>query len=112
MKDRRKFKRWPVSIPCTVESKDETIIGKTRNISLGGALVTQAGGAPPEGTLVTLIFQAEGRQLRLKGRIRSRVIHTRCEVIEEGGICSFGVKFEESTEQVREKLRPVERCPP
>jgi len=109
MKDRRKFKRWPVSIPCTVESKDEKIIGKTRNVSLGGALITQADGAPPEGALVTVTFQAEGRQIRLKGRIMSKVIHTRWEVIEEGGIGSFGVKFEESTAQVREKLRPVQR---
>jgi len=110
MKDRRKFKRWPVSIPCTVESKDVKIIGKTRNVSLGGALITQANGAPPEGALVTVTFQAEGRQIRLKGRIMSKVIHTLWEVIEEGGIGSFGVKFEESTEKVREKLRPVQRA--
>jgi len=109
MKDRRKFKRWPVSIPCTVESKDEKIIGKTRNVSLGGALITQANGAPPEGALVTVTFQAEGEQIRLKGRIMSKVIHTLWEVIEGGGIGSFGVKFEESTETVREKLMPVRR---
>lgn len=109
MKDRRKFKRWPVSIPCTVESKDEKIIGKTCNVSLGGALITQANGTLPEGALVTVIFQAEGGQIRLKGRIMSKVIHTRWEVIEEGGIGSFGVKFEESTEKVREKLMPVRR---
>jgi K+-sensing histidine kinase KdpD len=92
-----------------VESKDQKIIGKTRNVSLGGALITQANGAPPEGALVTATFQAEGRQIRLKGRITSKVIHTRWEVIKDGGIGSFGVKFEESTEQVREKLRPVQR---
>ncbi len=109
MKDRRKFKRWPVSIPCTVESKDEKIIGKTCNVSLDGALITQANGAPPEGTLVTVTFQDAGGQIRLKGRIMSKVIHTRWEVIEEGGIGSFGVKFEESTEKVREMLMPVRR---
>jgi len=107
MKDRRKFQRWPVSIPCTVESKDEKIIGKICNISLGGALITQANGAPPEGALVTVTFQAEGGQIQLEGRIRSKVIHTRWEVIEEGGIGSFGVKFEESPEKVRKKLMPA-----
>jgi len=107
MKDRRKFKRWPISIPCTVESKGEKIIGKTRNVSLGGALITQANGAPPEGALVTVIFEAEEGPIRLKGRIMSKVIHTLWEVIEEGGIGSFGVKFEESTETVREKLMPL-----
>jgi len=109
MKDRRKFKRWPVSIPCTVESKDEKIIGETRNVSLGGALITQANGAPPEGAFVTVEFRAEGKQIRLKGRIMSTVFHTRREVIEAGGIGSFGVKFEESTEKVREKLMRVQR---
>ena len=107
MKDRRKFKRWPISIPCTVESKGEKIIGKTRNVSLGGALITQANGAPPEGALVTVIFEAEEGPIRLKGKIMSKVIHTLWEVIEEGGIGSFGVKFEESTETVREKLMPL-----
>ena len=107
IEDRREFKRWPVSIPCTVESKDENIIGETRNVSLGGALITKATGAPPEGALVTVEFRAEGRQIRLKGRIMSKVIHTRWEVIEAGGIGSFGVKFEESREKVREKLMPV-----
>ena len=107
MKERRKFQRWPVSIPCTVEWKDEKIIGKTRNVSLGGALITQANGAPLEGALVTVLFQAEGEQIQLKGRIMSTVMHTRWEVIAEGGIGSFAVKFEESPETVREKLMPV-----
>ena len=107
MEDRRKFKRWTVSIPCTVEWKDLRITGKIANVSLGGALIIQANALPPEGASVTITFEAEREQIRLKGRIKSKVIHTIWEIIEKGGIGSLGVKFEESTEKVREKLMLV-----
>jgi len=38
---------------------------KNHHVSLGGALITQAKAAPPEGALVTIIFQAEQMRLRI-----------------------------------------------
>ena len=58
---------------------------KNHHVSLGGALITQAKAAPPEGALVTIIFQTEQGPIQLKGRIMSKVIPTISEVIEEGG---------------------------
>ncbi|MDA2937158.1 PilZ domain-containing protein, partial [Acidobacteria bacterium AH-259-A15] len=110
MKERRGFKRWTVSIPCTVEWKDRRMTGKITNISLGGALITQVKAFPPEGASITIIIQAQQEDVVLKGRIMSNVIHTIWEDIEDVGIGSFGVKFGESPQKVREKLIPVIRA--
>ena len=102
MKDRQD-KRWTVSIPCTVEWKDWKITGRMANVSLAGALITEANAAPPEGTLVTITLQAEQADVVFKGRI----MHTVWETIADARIGSLGVKFEESRDNVREKLIPV-----
>ena len=109
MKERQGFKRWTVSIPCTVKWKDRRMTGKITNISLGGALITQVKAFPPEGALITIIFQAEQEDIVLQGRIMSKVIHTIWEDIEDAGIGFLGVKFGESPEKVREKLIPAIR---
>jgi hypothetical protein len=87
--------------------KDWIITGTITNVSLGGALITQANAVPPEGALVTLMFQGEQEDVVLRGRIMSKVIHTLWEVIEEGEIGFLGVKFQESTEKVKEKLNSI-----
>ncbi|MDA2926382.1 PilZ domain-containing protein [Acidobacteria bacterium AH-259-G07] len=109
MKDRRKFKRWEVSIPCTAQWKEWKITGKITNICLGGALITQVNAVPPEGALIIVAFEAKQEDVVLHARITSEVIHTIWEVIEDGHAGSFGVKFEEPVEKVRQKLIPVFR---
>ena len=53
---RRRFKRWAVSIPCTVTWEEREVrTGTVLDISFDGALI-RVGGAPSEGTEVAVRF--------------------------------------------------------
>ncbi len=102
-RDRRRFHRWEVSIPCNVEWEDTIIRGQIVNLSNGGALITQVNALPSEGARVLLTFQARVGGVRLV----ARVVHVMLEVMEEliiGSIGSFGVEFEEPPEQMKGKF--------
>ncbi len=109
-RDRRRFHRWEVSIPCTVEWGDMLIRGQIANLSYGGALITKVDAVPPVGALVVVRFQVEEEKMELEGRLTSRVVHTAQEIIEGGQVGSFGVEFQETEEEVRSKLSPVFRA--
>ena len=107
LRDRGKFPRWEVSIPCTVGWEDWIIKGQIVNLSFGGALIAQASAVPPEGALIVVTFQAEKGKVVMEGKINARAVHTISGEVEEGKVGSFGVKFVEPTEAVRSKLIAV-----
>jgi len=107
MEERRRFKRFAVSIPCTLYWHDHVIRGQIANLSLGGAFIIRLSAIPPEDASVILTFQAEKGEVELKGKLTSRVIHTVSESIEQGEIGSIGVEFQDSLEEVRSQLNPV-----
>ena len=41
MKERRQYRRWRVSMPCSVKWEDGLTKGLIANISFGGALVSE-----------------------------------------------------------------------
>ena len=106
-RDRRRFHRWEVSIPCTVEWEDTIIRGQIANLSYGGALITQVNAVPSEGARVLLTFQTRVGGVRLKNKLVARVVYVILEAMEKSSIGSiglFGVEFEEPPEQVKGKL--------
>ncbi len=106
-RDRRRFHRWDVSIPCTVEWEDTITRGQIANLSYGGASITQVNDVPSEGARVILTFQTRVGGVRLKNKRVARVVYVFLEAMEEliiGSIGSFRLKFEEPTEQVMGKL--------
>ena len=107
MKERREFKRYEVSIPCTVFWHGHIITGQIANLSLGGAFIVRLNAIPPKHALVVLAFQVEERQVQLRGELTSRVIHTIKESIEQGEVGSIGVQFQDPIEEVRSQLSPV-----
>ncbi len=110
MEERRRFKRFAVSIPCTLYWHDHIIRGQIANLSLGGAFIIRLSAIPPDDASVILTFQAEKGEIELKGKLTSRVIHTVSESIEQGEIGSIGVEFQPPLEEVRSQLNPVFRA--
>ncbi len=94
-------------MPCSVKWEDGLTQGLIANISFGGALISEVSAVPPEGAEVALTFEAEEGEVRLEGKLSSRVVHTITELIEHGGAGAFGVQFEGSIEEIRSKLIPV-----
>jgi len=107
MDDRLLFKRFAVSITCTVYWHDHVIGGQIANLSLGGAFIIRLSAIPPEDASVILTFQAEKGEVELKGKLTSRVIHTVTESIEQGEIGSIGVAFQEPIEVVKSGFDPL-----
>ncbi|MDA2924156.1 PilZ domain-containing protein [Acidobacteria bacterium AH-259-L09] len=105
--ERRRFKRWEILIPCTVEWQGSSTTGQITNLSFGGALIKQANAAPPKGTPVIVTFQVKKEPVELEGRLAGRIVHTFRQFTERGDIICFGVQFEEPVEEVRSKLIPV-----
>ena len=106
-RDRRRFHRWDVSIPCNVEWEDTIIRGQIANLSYGGASITQVNAVPSEGARVLLTFHTRVGGVKLKNKRVARVIYVILEAMEEliiGSIGSFRVEFEEPTEQVMGQL--------
>ena len=104
--EKRHFKRWPTSIPCTVLWEDQVITGELVNISLGGALIASPNAIPPIYDSVIVTFHYE-TQVVLEAQVESQVIHRSAEAVEIGGIGSFGVEFQESLTRMRRKLSPL-----
>ena len=54
------FKRYEVSIPCTITHEGEPIRGRITDISMGGVLITElTGPPPPEKAFITVNFQVD-----------------------------------------------------
>jgi len=106
--ERRQFKRWKIVVRCTVGWQNKKIRGLTRNLSYGGAFITtQTNNVPPKGAFVTVRFDFAKD---VEDALSSRIIHTIPEIVEEGRIGSFGMKFEEPILKVRAQLGPVFRA--
>ena len=101
--NRRRFKRWSVSIPCTVTwEQQEVITGTISNLSFDGALI-RVERAPSEGVEVAVRFAFRDQGVHLQGRVSSEVIHIK----EKGQEQIFGVLFETSLETFWIQLTPV-----
>ncbi len=100
--NRRRFRRWSVSIPCTVTRQEEAITATISNLSFDGALI-RAENPPSEGLDVAVRFTFQDQGIHLKGRVTSEVIHAE----GEGDEATFGVKFETSMEKFWIQLTPV-----
>jgi c-di-GMP-binding flagellar brake protein YcgR len=106
-KDKRQFKRWQVSLPCTVFRDADLIRGTITNISYGGALIAQVSSVPPEGAKVFLELGTAGNQILLNGQITAIVIHHIEDVVEQGEAGAFGIEFRDTPEEIQEKLSRV-----
>jgi len=72
-KEKRQFKRWEVSIPCTVTHMGETTKGKVTNISLRGAFITELTTTPPpEKAFITVTFQVAKEKVEIKTSVDSQ----------------------------------------
>ena len=100
--NRRRFRRWAVSIPCSVTWEAKAMIATISNISFDGALI-RAEGAPSEGSDIGVRFTFGDQGIHLQGRVTSEVIHAEGEGEEQ----TFGVKFETSMEKFWTQLTPV-----
>ncbi|MDA2934743.1 PilZ domain-containing protein [Acidobacteria bacterium AH-259-D05] len=109
MKDRRRFSRWSVCIPCNILWKDYVIDGQITNLSYGGALIEQLKTVPPKGVLVVVTFKYRIETVKLKCKIESRVVRPVWERLEEGRLSFIAVEFVESPEEIRAKLDPLVR---
>jgi c-di-GMP-binding flagellar brake protein YcgR len=109
-KERRRFNRLKVVVYCTVGWQDKTIRGRTLDLSYGGAFIaTEANIVPPKGASVTVRFGFAEIKGDVEEELDSRIIRTIPEIAEEGRLASFGVKFTEPIQNVRDKLEPVFR---
>ena len=107
MKERRQFKRWEVSIPCTLEWGGSSTKGQIANLSFSGALIKRVNAVPSKDTPVILGFQVKKEQVEVECKLSARIVHRSRQLQESGDIIWLGVQFEESIEEVRAKLNPV-----
>ncbi len=107
-KERRQFKRWKVSIPCTVTHMGETTKGKVTNISPRGAFITELTTAPPpEKAFITVTLQVEKEEVEIKASVDSNIVH-RPSGIGYGGICgSIGAKFQDHSIEGQSRLKSI-----
>ncbi len=103
MRDDREFQRVDVSIPCLIYCDDRVITGDIINLSLSGALISQASETLAEGSSVILMLEQK-QDIQLRAIIDSTIIHSFQEVRGDDPINFFGVKFEESLSEVSMKL--------
>ncbi len=99
--DRRRLKRWSVSIPCSVSWEEKALIATISNISFDGAFI-RAESTPVEGSDVVVRFTFGDRAIHVQGSVTSAVIHA-----EEGEEQTFGVKFDRAMEKYWTQLTPV-----
>ena len=103
MTEDREFQRIDVSIPCLVHYDERVITGNITNISLSGALISQASETLAEGSTVILTLQSK-QKIKLRATVDAKIIHSFQKVQGDDQINSFGVKFEESLSEVSGKV--------
>ena len=109
-KERRQFKRWEVSIPCTVTHMGETNKGKITSFSLSGALITELAAAPPpEKAFITVNFQVEKDGVEIKASVDSSVIRNLFDIQDDEIVGSIGVKFQDHYIEVQSQLKSIMR---
>ena len=100
--NRRRFRRWPVSLPCEVFWGGKKAEAEISDLSFDGALL-KAESIPEEGIDLAIKFHFKGRGIHLVGRMTSEVIHAE----QEGERHTFGVRFEAPLEEYWNQLLPV-----
>ncbi len=107
-KEGRQFKRWEVSIPCTVTHKGETIRGRIANISLSGAFITELTTAPPpEKAFITVNFQVEEEEVEIKASVDSSVVRNLFDIQDDEIVGSIGVKFQDHSIEGQSRLKSI-----
>ena len=113
-KERRRFKRWEVSIPCTVTHRGETTKGKITNISLGGAFITELTTAPPpEKAFIAVRFKVEKEEVEIKASVDSRIVRNLFDIRDDEIVGSIGIQFQDLSmtgqSQVESAMRLIVR---
>jgi len=109
-KERRQFKRWEVSIPCTVTHMGETIRGRVANISLGGAFITELTTAPPpEKAFITVNFQVEKEEVEIKASVDSRLVRNLFDIQDDEIVGSIGIQFQDQSKTGQSRLESIMR---
>jgi len=109
-KENRQFKRWEVSIPCTVTHMGETIRGRVANISLGGAFITELTTAPPpEKAFITVTFQVEQEEVEINSSVDSIVVRNLFDIRDDEIVGSIGVTFQDQSKTGQSRLVAIMR---
>jgi len=109
-KERRRFKRWEVSIPCTVTHMGETTKGKITNISLGGAFITELTTAPPpEKAFITVSFKVEKEEVEIKASVDSSVVRNLFDIQDDEIVGSIGILFQDLSMTGQSRLESTMR---
>ncbi len=109
-KERRRFERWEVSIPCTVTHKGETTKGKITDISLSGAFITELLTLPPpEKAFITVTFQVEKEKVEISASVDSSVVRNLFDIQDDEIVGSIGVKFEVQSKTGQARLKSIMR---
>ncbi len=109
-KEKRQFKRWEVSIPCTVTHIGETIRGRVANISLSGAFITELTTAPPpEKAFITVTFQVEQEEVEINSSVDSIVVRNLFDIRDDEIVGSIGVTFQDQSKTGQSRLVAIMR---
>ena len=109
-KERRRFKRWEVSIPCTVTHMGETTKGKITNISLGGAFITELTTAPPpEKAFIAVRFKVEKEEVEIKASVDSRIVRNLFDIQDDEIVGSIGIQFQDLSMTGQSRLESAMR---
>ena len=107
-KERRRFERWKVSVPCTVTYKGEPIRGRITDISLGGGFITELTGLiPPEGAVITVHCQVEDQEIEIKASVDSSVARSLSNIRSDEFVNSIGVKFQDHSIEGQSRLKSI-----
>lgn len=97
------LQRWRASIAFRCRWRDQAIDGKTVNLSYGGACLRHPVVAPPPGENIYLTLTLHGLEVGLP----ATVVYQRLDSDYPGMPAVFGVRFQESAEELTHKLGPV-----
>ncbi len=101
---RRKKARAPAKLLAKIGTRKAVVAGRTRDLSLGGALISVASEPPPVGTAVQMMIRhSNGADEML---IPARIV--RHLVTESGEVSAVAVQFEPEEDRVGETERFIE----
>jgi hypothetical protein len=69
LRDRRRFHRWTVSIPCICEAEEGSFTGKVVNLSFGGARVENTDRIPREGSDLQITLHLKDYSVSLSAHV-------------------------------------------
>jgi len=99
--DKRRFHRWPCSIPCRCKTEREILDAVLIDISYDGARLDKAHRLPAEGCEVELTLHLPDDDLQM----RARIVYSRPDFPQPRN--QFGIQFYGSEEEKQRKLLPI-----